>query len=250
MSSTLKPKVKLRLAFNSYNQCSFPDCTQRLTADPTAGDEGVIIGEAAHIRGEKPGAARYDPDFPENQVNGYDNLIYLCPDHHTLIDKQPNTYTIEMLHQWKDDHIRLMRERTEDALPDVSFSELEIVTKALVRSVPATATDLNLTPPEEKIQKNELTEYSRFLISMGLAKSNEVKSFIQEFTTIYSGFDETLVAGFREQYDALTAEGLKGDALFDEMYRFSCNGSADPVIHAAGLSVLSHLFEICEVFKK
>ena len=85
MSSPLKPSVKLRLAFNNYNRCAFPNCNRQLTEKATAEDQGAILGMAEHVRGEKPGSARHDPDFPEDEVNGYDNLIYLCGDHHTLI---------------------------------------------------------------------------------------------------------------------------------------------------------------------
>ena len=249
MSSTLSPTVKLRLAFNSYNRCAFPDCNRLLTADPTDADQGAIIGVAAHIRGEKPGSARHDPNYPADKVNGYDNLIYLCGDHHTQIDKQENTYTVETIVGWKAEHERRMRERTEDALLEVTFAELEIVTKALIDSAPATDPDLNLVPPEQKIQKNGLSESSRFMISVGLAKSREVKDFIESVSTTIPRFDERLVGGFRAKYDALWADGLRGDALFDEMQRFSSNGKSEPVVHAAGVAVLSHLFESCDVFE-
>lgn len=250
MSSPLKTSVKLRLAFNSFNRCAFPGCNQLLTVDATNADEGAIIGEAAHIRGEKPGSARHDPNYPADQVNGYNNLIYVCDTCHTKIDKQHNTYTVEMLLGWKTDHERRMRESTEDALLEVTFAELEIVTKALIDAAPANGADLNLTPPQQKIEKNGLTEQSRFLVSVGLGKSREVKDFIESISTTVPRFDERLVGGFRAKYDALWGEGFRGDALFDEMYRFACNGRSEPVVHAAGLAVLSHLFESCDVFEK
>ena len=250
MSSSLKTSVKLRLAFNSYNRCAFPGCNRLLTEKATAEDQGAILGEAAHIRGERHGSARHDPDFPEDQVNGYDNLIYLCGDHHTMIDKQENTYTVEMILGWKADHEKTMLEKTENALLEVTFAELEIVTKALIDSSPATAPDLNLTPPEEKIQKNELSNSVRFQISVGLGKSREVRDFIHEISTTVPRFDERLVGGFRAKYDELWSDGLRGDPLFDEMLRFACNGKPDAVIHAAGLAVLSHLFESCDVFEQ
>ncbi len=250
MSSPLKSSVKLRLAFNSYNRCAFPGCNRLLTEKATAEDQGAILGEAAHIRGEKPSAARYDLQFPEDEVNGYDNLIYLCGDHHTLIDKQEKTYTVEMILGWKADHERTMQEKTEDALLEVTFVELEIVTKALIESVPATTPDLNLTPPEEKIKKNDLSNNVRFQISLGLGKSREVGDFIHEISTTVRRFDERLVRGFRAKYDELWSEGLRGDPLFDEMLRFACNGKPDAVIRAAGLAILSHLFETCDVFEQ
>ena len=250
MSSSLKPSVKLRLAFNSYNRCAFPGCGCLLTEEATEQDDGVILGEAAHIRGEKLGAARHDPSYPVDKLNSYENLIYLCPSCHTLIDKQGNSYTIDAIVGWKTAHEKAMRDRTEEALPDVSFAELEIVTKALVDGVPASGSDLNLTPPEEKIKKNDLSGSTKFLISVGLGKSREVRDFIHEISTTVPRFDQRLVGGFRAKYKALTEEGLSCDPLFDAMLRFACGGKSEPVIQAAGLAVLAHLFETCDVFEK
>jgi hypothetical protein len=35
-----------------------------------------VIGEEAHIRGEKPSAARYDPHQSEEERERYNNLFY------------------------------------------------------------------------------------------------------------------------------------------------------------------------------
>ena len=250
MSSRLKETVRVRLAFNSCNRCGFPRCDQLLTADATEHDDGVILGEAAHIRGEKPGAARYDPEYPPNKLNSYENLIFLCPDHHTQIDKQPASYPVETLLQWKEYHEAEMRRRTGDAIADVGFAELDMVTQALLNSPGVSDQNLHIIPPNEKISKNELSDKTRFMISLGLGKSPNVKSFMQELTAIVPHFDENLVGGFRAKYDELFDQGLRGDALFNEMHRFACTGKTDAVIQAAGLAVLSHLFETCDVFEK
>ena len=40
----------------------------------------------------------------EAQLNAVENLIVLCPTHHTLVDCQPETYTADMLREWKQTH--------------------------------------------------------------------------------------------------------------------------------------------------
>ncbi len=69
--------TKLVLAFRSGNLCAFPGCSRRLTVDGGQKCAPAVIGEAAHIAGEKPGAARYDASMSEQQRNHSDNLIYL-----------------------------------------------------------------------------------------------------------------------------------------------------------------------------
>tara|TARA_R110001599_G_scaffold171584_1_gene362726 strand:+ start:679 stop:1290 length:612 start_codon:yes stop_codon:yes gene_type:complete len=64
------------------------------------------LGEMAHIKGNKPGSNRYDAKQPDGERDSYENLILLCPTHHTLIDKPENEwrYTVEKLHEMKVNH--------------------------------------------------------------------------------------------------------------------------------------------------
>lgn len=78
-------------------RCSHPECTEDLTSLVESGN--YVVGEMAHVIGNKPTARRGTPEGGEDT---YDNLILLCPTHHTHIDKAPEgTYPIEMLHEWK-----------------------------------------------------------------------------------------------------------------------------------------------------
>lgn len=76
------PQVLKRLWALSQNECYYPDCPQPL-AYP---NDAVVVGEIAHIRAVSPSGPRHDPDLPESEVNGFDNLIILCPTHHLMID--------------------------------------------------------------------------------------------------------------------------------------------------------------------
>jgi hypothetical protein len=78
-------------------RCSKPDCTEDLTVLLETGNYDV--GEMAHVIGRKPNAAR---GTSEGGSDTYNNLVLLCPTHHTHIDKAPEgTFPIEMLHEWK-----------------------------------------------------------------------------------------------------------------------------------------------------
>lgn len=75
------------------NRCAFESCHQRLTVDlkdpesAILADNGAVIGEEAHIRSGAADGPRHDPTYPREQIDGYENLILLCPTHHTIIDK-------------------------------------------------------------------------------------------------------------------------------------------------------------------
>lgn len=87
-------------------------CRVHLVQEPSPDDPAVIIGENAHIEGEKDGAARYRTNMTDAERNAYQNLILLCPNHHTIIDKLPvETYTVTRLKAMKAKHEEWVRTR-------------------------------------------------------------------------------------------------------------------------------------------
>jgi len=83
-SGDITPKVKLHVAFNSGGKCCYPDCLKHLTL------EGSNIGECAHIIPKKVGFVREDWQTPLENRKKPNNLIYLCPEHHTIVDDPNN----------------------------------------------------------------------------------------------------------------------------------------------------------------
>ena len=76
-----------------------------------------MLGEMAHICGNKPGANRYDSNQTAIERSDYRNLILLCPTHHRLIDRKEKEafYTVEKLRGMKDAHETRVAERLDNA---------------------------------------------------------------------------------------------------------------------------------------
>lgn len=89
-----------RLFAVSGNRCAFPGCHSALI-DLTS---GKVIGEVCHIKANKPGGPRYDPNQTEEERQGFDNLLILCPNHHEIIDADIEAYTVERLQAMKTKH--------------------------------------------------------------------------------------------------------------------------------------------------
>lgn len=143
------------------------------------------------------------------------------------------------------------REALAREMSSVTFEELDIVTKFIL-GMPPTSTEINFTliDIKEKISKNQLTEHINFLLTMGMSKAKEVKRFVEHNACLRPDFPENLKAGFLTEYQRLCREGIKGDALFESLHKFSYGHSSDFKKAAAGLAVLSYLFEKCEVFER
>ncbi|MCG6557074.1 HNH endonuclease [Ruegeria sp. 1NDH52C] len=90
----------------SGGRCAFPGCWERLCYHEAEDAAPFTLGEMAHICGDKPGANRHDASQTDAERDAYQNLILLCPTHHTLIDRKENEaeYTVDTLHKMKASH--------------------------------------------------------------------------------------------------------------------------------------------------
>ncbi|MBN4079624.1 HNH endonuclease [bacterium AH-315-C08] len=242
--------TKLLLAFRSGDRCAMPDCGKELTLDGHDADPAVL-GEAAHIAGENNSKARYNSEMTDEERNSYFNLIYLCPNCHTQIDKQVDDFSVEKLQELKAAHEQTVRDALAEAFADIGFPELEEATQWVLQVQPTPSQpEFSIVPPDEKIKKNELTNGSRSIITMGLSVAREVRSFVESLSQTDSDFPERLKMGFLQEYYRLRKEGYKGDDLFDFMCKFAQRGFDMQAKKTAGLAVLIYLFEACEVFEK
>ncbi|MBB1502502.1 HNH endonuclease [Propioniciclava sp. MC1683] len=73
-------------------------------------ESSVVVGEEAHIYGFAVGGPRYDPTFPEERLETYENRILLCQKHHTIIDSQGGVeFNAKTLIRMKSDHEQGLR---------------------------------------------------------------------------------------------------------------------------------------------
>ncbi|MFW8566970.1 HNH endonuclease [Orrella sp. 11846] len=207
------------------------------------------MGEAAHICGEKPSAARYEASMTDEQRDSVHNLIYLCADHHIVIDKAEVDWSVSMLQTLKASHEAKVRMALEVAFADVAFPELENAVSWISSQVPAGNGSFELVSPEEKIRKNELSNGSRHIIACGLMSLTTVSDYIEAEAQQDPDFPGRLKAGFLEHYCYLRKVGHKSDELFELMCDFSQRGMCRQADRTAGLAVLIYLFEICDVFE-
>ena len=246
--------TKLILAFNSGNRCAFENCRAPLTSEGIDSNF-VVIGEAAHICGENPGintktpSARYKKEMTDDERNHYNNLIYLCPTCHTKIDKQEKDYPAELLFKFKKNHESWFKDQLDKRMSEVTFAELDVAARAIAPGKSLNNGNFIVLKLEDKIQKNKLGVESRYYLSMGLSRSSEVAKFLSEMSQLDDQFPIRLKDGFKQKYLEFKRK-LSGDDLFMGMLEFAQSGQSDFKQQAASLAILSHLFQLCEVFEK
>jgi hypothetical protein len=210
------------------------------------------LGQAAHIRGERPEAARYDINMTDAQRDAVDNLIYLCPTHHVVIDAQRAAYPSVDLYRMKANHEARMAaaqlRAAVETIAQVGFAELKVLLDGIIEATQNSTSDLSLVPLEEKLQINLLSAITRQKVALGLARANDVGAYLQG-PGVPSGASETVVARFKDEYRRLRSDGYDPDAIFDALHIFASLGSVEIRYQTAGLAVVVYLFERCEIFE-
>lgn len=225
-------------------------CHCEVIASATKADAAAVVGQNAHIRSYKKAGPRYDQSYPSEKLHRYENLILLCPNHHSPTDQQWRSYSAQELEKWKAEHEQWVRDRLQASVPGVGFAQLEVVSNALLGAGIVPSGNFTLLDPASKMARNSLTDRVRFDLTLGLSKQHEVEDFVIHVAARDPTFAERLKAGFFAEYERQKKAGLTGDALFFALAQFASAGRQDFQYQAAGRIVLAYLFEKCEVFEK
>jgi hypothetical protein len=246
------PIPDLKLLFGlAAGRCAIPDCRQKVFADATELDEIKVIGKIAHIVAHSPGGPRFDSAYPADKLDRYSNWILVCGNHHDTIDLQTNTYTAEALQLLKRDHEAWVTDRLDEAMPGVSFVELQTITTALAGNNVTSPFDSGVLKPAEKMARNRLSTRVEHHLMLALSKAKDVRDFVSAIGQFDATFADRLADGLRREYVRLRAdERLDGDDLFNQLYIYASRNSMQIELQAAGLAVLGYFFEICEVFER
>jgi hypothetical protein len=95
--------TRLRLHADSAGFCQRPECLRRLFE--TVSGKIFPIAEMAHIFAANDGGPRANAKLTEEERGAYENLILLCPNCHTIIDKAPQEFPDDVIRGWKEKHV-------------------------------------------------------------------------------------------------------------------------------------------------
>ena len=87
---------------HSGGYCQNPDCNTPLF--PKKAERDSHFAEMAHIFAATDGGPRTFENLSEEERGQYANLILLCANCHTIIDKEPEMYTDQVITKWKTEH--------------------------------------------------------------------------------------------------------------------------------------------------
>ena len=246
--SRIPPNEKILLYIKSGRRCAMPNCQQDLI-EKTSSDKKIHISEAAHILPFSNHGPRASTHSNQDTRNLEKNLILVCANCHVIIDKDPETYTVEKLREIKNNHENKVWEKLNNDIPNVGFSELEDILKYLSSDQITIQNEYTLLTPTEKIKKNNLSSQVAQSIVRGMIGANQVSLYLEKHQDMQQG--KRIRERFVEEYRKLrNEEKLTDDNLFWALCDFASLHSNEPEKTRAGLSVIVYLFEKCEVFEK
>ena len=208
----------------------------------------AVIGEVCHIKSRSVGGPRHDATQSDEERNAYENVIAMCSIHHTVIDDDAESYTVERLQKIKSDH---ESKALENGL--LSGSDQAIFLKLLDERIQLildrdTEVDSDATNPREDPTSilQDLARKRQFkdLRREWFSSDSAVSDVIDSVNTVFTHFEDYYLKhvtdlraldilkksdkkGFRSLYDPkfisqMTLHGLdeisRGTALLSSIY--------------------------------
>lgn len=189
------------------HRCSNPEC-RVITVGPSQDMQKTnSIGEAAHICAAAPGGPRYDATMTTEQRKSIENAIWLCSNCSDKIDKDPDSYPVTLLYEWKQKAEQVASEEIGKKLPDKNDA-VNMLTTAL------TGQSKKLIP---EMLKNVSVASANYLHQLDPRLRVDVA--YQDNTTIYTFFqnsEEAVDVNLKFYLDK--QHGSHND--FDEMFNY------------------------------
>lgn len=107
----------LKILFGlSGNQCAFPGCTHEIISRGTNLSKAAAVGHVSHIYAAADNGPRGKPGLTVEERSAPENLILFCAHHHSIVDRQWESYPASTLMQWKKVHEAKATSGTAEAI--------------------------------------------------------------------------------------------------------------------------------------
>lgn len=190
-------KTRKALWGRAGNRCTI--CRCQLSVDSDVGTEGpTIIGEECHIRSRRPAGPRYEADYPQSQLDAYENVVLLCPAHHKEVDEKVGKFTSPVLEALKSDHERWVTSSTEppqaatECFPRGGFQGPPVEVLRSVPLAPAEVLDAvssahlfvphtaRVLSSDQAALSSEFLQFVRYLADLSVADHSEDRAVLQD----------------------------------------------------------------------
>ena len=199
-------QTKLRLFSDSAGHCNRPECRRPLFSEE--GQADYHIAEMAHILAANDGGPRAAPELADQIRASYSNLILLCANCHTMIDKCPDQFPDAMLREWKRHHKLLIHE----AIGVQSASSREEALKFVEPLLRANHLIHHCYGPDNEYRHNPEAEeagiWKRKVILQIIPNNQKLLAYLHKNIDLIHEEERKIVELFRQHVDDLVERHL------------------------------------------
>lgn len=198
--------TKLRLFSDSAGYCQRPDCRLRLFSDEDGPD--YHIGEIAHVIAAAESGPRANSQLSKMERAAYANLILLCPNCHTEIDKAPEIFLADEIFEWKATH----KKTVGDALGVAEFESRDMAREFIVPLLRANKRVFKKFGPDNNYRQEPEAEeamvWRRKMLSQIIPNNQTILLALDKNSSLLNEAETETVEEFRQHVDDLTERHL------------------------------------------
>jgi len=202
-----------RLFAASAGYCQNPACPNELFVD--AAGKFITIAELAHVFAANDLGPRANPNLSQEERGAFENLVVLCANCHTTVDKAPEAFPDSTMLRWKREHANKLQGLFGAVKFDVRSAAHEVVEPILAENK---AIFEQYGPHIEAARNPEsgaAEQWKRKMLTRILPNSRRVLAIIDANRHLLRDDEKVALEKFRQHIDDLEAfhiEGVKQDA--------------------------------------
>ena len=198
-----------RLFAASAGYCQNPSCTSELFVE--LGGRSFHIAEMAHVFAANNDGPRPNPGLSKAERGAFENLVVLCANCHTKVDKAPEAFPDSMMLAWKREHANKIKGL---------FGAVQLENRSAVRQVvePLLAQNHAIfqqygphieaaTNPES----GSAEQWKRKMLTLILPTNRRVLAVLDANRHLLNDAEKVTVERFRQHIDDLEAFHIEGN---------------------------------------
>lgn len=202
-----------RLFAASAGYCQNPGCASELFVD--ASGKSIHIAEMAHVFAAKDGGPRASPQLSEQERGAFENLVVLCANCHTMVDKAPEAFPDSMMLSWKREHANKLQgifgaEKFGDRARARQAVEPILVENHSIFEQYGPHIEAAYNP-----ESGAAEQWKRKMLTCILPNNRRILAILDVNRHLLAGSEKVTLERFRQHIDDLEAfhvEGIKEDA--------------------------------------
>lgn len=202
-----------RLFAASAGYCQNPGCANHLFVD--AAGEAIHIAEMAHVFAANDGGPRGKPDLSKDERGAFENLVLLCANCHTMVDKAPDAFTDKVILGWKREHAN----RLQGLFGVMKFNDRAAARHAVEHLLTENHAIFNQYGPHVEAARNPESgvaeQWKRKMLTRILPNSRRMLAILDANRHLLGKGEKDTLERFRQHIDDLEAfhiENIREDA--------------------------------------